>query len=54
MDWFRFRLYTSPHVKDSRVEIDRCWDVLDALDMHEAIDVLEDVQILARDYGKTR
>jgi hypothetical protein len=50
LDWFAHRLFLSPHVKDSRHTIETDWTMLDAIEMHIALDVLEDQAALARLY----
>lgn len=46
-DWLLMRLVTSEKITDSRLEIESEWTMLDVLEAHEALDVIEDLQVLA-------
>lgn len=43
-------MYLSPHVKDGKHVIDTEWSLDDAGEMHEALDVLEDMSNLGAQF----
>lgn len=47
-DWYLWRLCLSDRIRDDRATIERDWTMGDVLEAHLALDVAEDLAIVAR------